>query len=83
MYVPSNVAVAPAIVTLIPAANPCAADVVNVAMPTDSALFESEKELIAPLFEVASKVTKTPTGVAAVYPASVELPVAFVATDLK
>jgi hypothetical protein len=38
---------------------------------------------IIPLFADALYVTRTPAGVAAVYPESVELPVAFVATDLK
>jgi hypothetical protein len=81
VYVPSNAVVVPEIVTRIPATNPCAADVVKVATPAARALFEIEAAPIAPLFEVASKVTKTPAGVAAVYPESVELPVAFVATD--
>jgi len=77
--VPSKVVVAPAIVTLIPVTNPCEAEVVNVAIPDVNALFVSETLPIAPLFEVASKVTATPLGVPLTRVLAAEVPVAFVA----
>ena len=66
-------------VTDIPTENPCADEVVKVAMPAVKALCVSETLPIVPLFDVASKVTFTPAGVPLTLVLAEDVPVAFVA----
>ena len=68
-----------AITTDIPAVNPCGADVVSVATFDVSTRLVMVALPIAPLFEVASKVTATPLGVPFTRVLAAEVPVAFVA----
>ncbi len=66
-------------VTDIPTENPCADEVVKVAIPAVKALCVSETLPIVPLFEVASKVTITPAGVPLTWVLLADVDVAFVA----
>ena len=77
--VPLNVVATSAMTTVMPALNPCGADVVIVATFDVSARLVTVALLIAPLFEVASKVTVTPLGVPFTLVLAEDVPVAFVA----